>query len=300
MHSHMPPPDLTRPRTAAARVVHALLVFLSAVNAWGQTAPSAATQSCGFAVIEYFSQGQGEPVILLPGSGLGVAYLEPLAEALARGGYRSLRINPRGAGHSSGSLDVDYHDRAADVACVIDALRLGPVHLVGHAFGNRIARTLAADRADLVRSITLLAAGGKVPSAPQVGPALTKIYAPLPETELIEAVSVSGLAGSSSNAAKVWKQLAPSLFPDSRPRGAAPRLEEWWAPAGRAKFLVVQGLNDLIAPPENGRSLKQELGDRVTLVEFPGVGHMVSLEEPEKTANAILSFLQTTARAAAR
>jgi pimeloyl-ACP methyl ester carboxylesterase len=109
---------------------------------------------------------------------------------------------------------------------------------------------------------------------------------------------VSGLAGSPSNAARVWQQLKPSVFPDSRPRGGTPKLEDWWAPPGRAKFLVVQGLNDLIAPPENGRSLKQELGDRVTLVEFSGVGHMVSLEEPEKTAHAILSFLPTTRRPA--
>jgi pimeloyl-ACP methyl ester carboxylesterase len=224
---------------------------------------------------------------------LGVAYLEPLAESLARGGYRALRINPRGAGNSIGSVDVGYHARAADVACVVEALGLGPAHLVGHAFGNRIARTLAADRPDLVRSVTLLAAGGKVPGAPQAGPALARIYTLASQAELIEAVSVSGLAGSRENAAKVWQQLKPSVFPDSRPRGAVPKLEEWWAPRGRAKFLVVQGLNDLIAPPENGRLLKQELGDRVSLVEFPGVGHMVSLEEPEKTAIAILSFLRT-------
>jgi sigma-B regulation protein RsbQ len=79
-----------------------------------------------------------------------------------------------------------------------------------------------------------------------------------------------------------------------------PKLEEWWAPAGRSKFLVVQGLNDLIAPPENGRALKQELGDRVTLIELSGVGHMVSLEAPEQTAHAILSFLRTAATASAR
>src|SRR5262249_34284610 len=180
-----------------------IVLVLGAHNASGQTtSPSAGsiTQACGAATIEFFSQGRGEPVVLLPGAGLGVAYLEPLAEALPRGGYRAVRINPRGAGHSTGSLDVTYHDRAADVSCVVDALLLGPVHLIGHAFGNRIARTLAAERPDLVRSVTLLAAGGKVPSAPQSGPALSKIFTDAPEAELIEAVGVSGLAGSPSNA----------------------------------------------------------------------------------------------------
>src|SRR5262245_57061829 len=280
------------------RALVILVLLLGAVRASGQTTSSgieSVTQRCGAAVIEYFSQGQGEPIVLLPGSGLAVAYLEPLAGALARGGYRALRINPRGAGNSSGPVDISYHERGADVSCVTEALRLGPVHVVGHAFGNRIARTLAADRPDLVRSVTLLAAGGKVPSAPQAGPALAKIYTKAPESELIEAVRVSGLAGSAANAARVWQQMKPSVFPDSRPRGAAPRLEEWWAPPGRARFLVVQGLADSIAPPENGRALKQELGDRVTVVEFSGVGHMVAVEEPEKTASAILTFLRMTA-----
>src|SRR5262245_14458078 len=131
MHRHTPPADQPLPRTAASRVLRTLIVLLWAVDASAQTASSpirSATERCGSALIEYFSHGQGEPVILLPGSGLGVAYLAPLADALAHGGYRALRINPRGAGNSRGSVDVGYHDRAADVACVIDALRLGPVH----------------------------------------------------------------------------------------------------------------------------------------------------------------------------
>jgi pimeloyl-ACP methyl ester carboxylesterase len=41
------------------------------------------------------------------------------------------------------------------------------VHLVGHAFCNRIARCLAVDQPPLVRSVTLLAAGGLIgPSTP--------------------------------------------------------------------------------------------------------------------------------------
>jgi pimeloyl-ACP methyl ester carboxylesterase len=49
-----------------------------------------------------------------------------------------------------------YHDFAADVAGVIEQLAGDrPVHLLGHAFGNRIARTPANDRPELVRSVIL-------------------------------------------------------------------------------------------------------------------------------------------------
>jgi pimeloyl-ACP methyl ester carboxylesterase len=40
-------------------------------------------------------------------------------------------------------------------------------HVVGHAFGNRVARCLAADRADLIGRVVLLAAGGLVPTEPE-------------------------------------------------------------------------------------------------------------------------------------
>jgi pimeloyl-ACP methyl ester carboxylesterase len=51
---------------------------------------------------------------------------------------------------------------AADVAGVLETMDCGPAHLVGHAFGNRVARCLAVDRPSLVRSVTLLAAGGLI------------------------------------------------------------------------------------------------------------------------------------------
>ncbi len=34
---------------------------------------------------------------------------------------------------------ITVHDLAADVAGVLEAMDCGPAHLVGHAFGNRIA-----------------------------------------------------------------------------------------------------------------------------------------------------------------
>ena len=40
-------------------------------------------------------------------------------------------------------------------------------------------------------------------------------------------------------------------------------------------------------------SRSEELGDRLTLVEFPNVGHMMFLEDPDKTAAAVISFLRS-------
>ena len=48
--------------------------------------------------IQYFSRGEGETIVLLPGGTLTVGYLDGLAEALAKAGYRVVGINFRGSG----------------------------------------------------------------------------------------------------------------------------------------------------------------------------------------------------------
>jgi pimeloyl-ACP methyl ester carboxylesterase len=71
--------------------------------------------------------------------------------------------------------------------------------------------------------------------------------------------------------------------------GATP-LASWWG-AGRAPMLVIQGLQDALALPENGRSLKIEFGDRVTLVELDGAGHALLPEQPEIIAKTVLAYI---------
>jgi pimeloyl-ACP methyl ester carboxylesterase len=60
---------------------------------------------------------------------------------------------------------ITYPDLAADVAATIKAVVNGPVVMIGHAFGNRIARTSSADHPELVTDLILLAAAGAAPEA---------------------------------------------------------------------------------------------------------------------------------------
>ena len=68
------------------------------------------------------------------------------------------------------------------------------------------------------------------------------------------------------------------------------RLQDWWAPPGDVPYLVVQGLKDEAAPPENSYLLKKELGQRVTLVDIPNAGHLQPLESPGPVADAVIAF----------
>ena len=67
-------------------------------------------------------------------------------------------------------------------------------------------------------------------------------------------------------------------------------LEEWWS-AGTARLLVIQGLDDEIAPPGNGHALREQLGERVQVVDVPRAGHFMLLEQPEAVAQAVTEFL---------
>jgi pimeloyl-ACP methyl ester carboxylesterase len=66
-------------------------------------------------------------------------------------------------------------------------------------------------------------------------------------------------------------------------------VESWWT-GGKAPMLVLQGTHDVIAPPRNGWSLKQDYPDRITLVEFADLGHAMVRERPDLIANAIVSW----------
>ena len=95
----------------------------------------------GDATLECTLRGSGAPVVLLANAGCSTGYFDQLAHTLVTRGFQTISINMRGVGGSRGSLDgATLHDLAGDVAGVIKAIGCGPAHLVGHAFGNRIAR----------------------------------------------------------------------------------------------------------------------------------------------------------------
>jgi pimeloyl-ACP methyl ester carboxylesterase len=67
-------------------------------------------------------------------------------------------------------------------------------------------------------------------------------------------------------------------------------LAEWWD-AGTAPLLVIQGLDDIAAPPGNGHALREKHGDRVRLIDLPDAGHFMLLEQPDIVTRTIAEFV---------
>jgi pimeloyl-ACP methyl ester carboxylesterase len=71
----------------------------------------------------------------------------------------------------------------------------------------------------------------------------------------------------------------------------ASSVDDWWSAGGTVPILVIQGLQDQIATPENGRKLKAEAPERVELIEIDGAAHALLPERPTEIARAATTFL---------
>jgi len=250
------------------------------------------TIEVGDATLECTLCGLGAPVVLLANAGCSTGYFDHLARALVTGGFQTISINMRGVGGSCGSLDgATLHDLAGDVAGVIKAIGCGPAHLVGHAFGNRIARCLAVDQPPLVRSVTLLAAGGLiVPSTPPGTSFRNATQAKMNGSDCVTTLGARWLSPASDP--KVLEQVEcwPAVHIAHLATSRDVPLEYWWS-AGTAPLLVIQGLDDEVAPPGNGHALREQSVERVRVVDLPHAGHFLLLEQPEAVARAVSEFL---------
>jgi pimeloyl-ACP methyl ester carboxylesterase len=257
------------------------------------TAFTASRVANGEAHIDVRILGTGPTLVMLPGLGRSGNDLDPFAVALASAGYRAVLPEARGTGSSTGRLDgITLHDLAHDIAAVIERLCDGPVVIIGHAFGNRIARCVAADHPQLVRLVVLLSSSGKVQPTSEIAEAIRLAQAiDTPRDIRVRAVRAAWFAPGSDISLWLdgWSQSVMHAYLAA---AAATPVDDWWT-AGTADVLIVQGLCDVSAPVANGRLLRDEIGSRATLIELADVGHALPVEKPELCAETIVGFLQT-------
>jgi len=255
------------------------------------SAPNSTVIRNGEVRIEVWAQGQGPLVVLLPSLGRGASDFDPIAKRLAQAGYRVLRPQPRGIGDSVGPMGgIDLHDCAADIAAVIAHENQGPAFVVGHAFGNRVARMLATDRPELVRAIALVAANiGKAPSPPDVRAAIRASANPsLPEAERLAALRFAFFAPG--NDPRGW--LAgwhPEVLAAQRIAGDRTSREADFA-GGTAPILYLQPGHDPLAHVEDAEAYQAQFGARVTVVVLPNASHAVIAEQPDAVSDALIDY----------
>jgi pimeloyl-ACP methyl ester carboxylesterase len=246
-----------------------------------------------------FSERENPPVIMIPGLSRDPSDFTIISEILVQEGWCTAAVYSRGSGKSAGETEgITLHNLAGDVISIIEQLDAESAIVVGHAFGNRVARCLSADRPEKVACLILLAAGGKVGATEKAMEATKKLW-----------TRPSGDISDESLAENIHKQMKIAYFAEKSDPAAwmtgtwpaaggigrtavmATPLDEWWH-GGSAPMLVIQGAEDITAPPENGILLKQEYGDRVTLVDIEDAAHALVVENPRKIAEVMLEYLR--------
>lgn len=97
------------------------------------------------------------PVLLLSGlAGVGASWSNQISRFASR--YHVIVPDQRGTGRTS-RTDVGHSTEqlAADMASLVDHLRVGPAHVVGASTGGAIAQYMALDHPHTVATLTLVA-----------------------------------------------------------------------------------------------------------------------------------------------
>lgn len=279
----------SRRPSAAIVAIAAGLLMVGTSDGFAQV--SRAVISRGEVNIEVLDQGAGPLIVLLPSLGRGAEDFDLIAQRLAAAGFRVLRPQPRGIGASRGPMTgIDLHDYANDVAATIEHAAAGPAFVVGHAFGNRVARLLATARPELVRAVALVAANvGRDPSPPKVREAIkASADMSLPEAQRLAALQFAFFAPGNDASAWLIGWHADVLAAERIAGDKTPREEDY--AAGHAPVLYLQPDHDPLAHVDNAQEYKRALGERVTVVVIPHASHAAIIEQAGFVADELVKF----------
>lgn len=268
------------------------------------------------------SSDDAQPALYVHGLGGASTNWTDLARLLA-GRLSGEALDLPGFGHSAGSTSRDYSIRAnvRVVIGLIEARGRGPVHLLGNSLGGLVSVLVAAQRPDLVRTLTLIS-----PAMPVLRP--KRGSDPLLPLLLLPGVSrlvERRLAGySPEQRARAVIELCfadPSRIPEQRLAEAAEEVRRrgdlpWaanaftrslrglvgsylipgrrsaWRQARnvRARTLVIWGARDRLVDVALAPRTAETIPDARLLV-LPEIGHTAQLEDPVTTARAVLALL---------
>jgi pimeloyl-ACP methyl ester carboxylesterase len=247
--------------------------------------------------IEILIEGSGPLIVMLPSRGRGAEDFDDVASELVKAGFRVLRPQPRGAVLSRGpTQNLTLHDLARDVAAVIrNAGDGGPAIIVGHAFGSWVARMTAIDYPELVRGVVMAAAAAKAyPAGFDGAKALSEAVRKagdfaLPQPERLGYLRLAFFAPNSD--ASIWLQgwhpIADEVQSDA---GRATKQSEWWS-GGSVPLLDLQGELDPFRPRAMSNEMREEFGERVSVVVIPNASHALLPEQPAAVTAAILAWI---------
>lgn len=267
---------------------------------------SASTLTVNGIRLRCYQLGQGAPLLLLHGIGANAPTWGRAAELLAAN-HRVMALDFRGHGQSEkpehGYGEEDY---VRDLEGLVTQIGSGPIDVIGHSFGGRIAAQLAARRPALFRRLVLEEAlGGDSRPRPPAQEAEMRAGARVWIERLRQAPRDAVLAQTRQRQPG-WTAAECEAFVDSQREfsmaiygpGSAGYFWDWRQVVATLACATLVLLGDKTAqrfPPSTaddttGAEVRRVLPQAI-VVQIDGAGHLLHLDEPAEFVGAVEAFL---------
>ena len=235
------------------------------------------------------------PVLALHGNGGSHATFAAVINRLCAAGKGVVTFDGRAQGQSGrGTLPLTYELFASDALCVLDALGVDKVHVVGHSDGGIEALLLARDHAD--RILSIVAGGANLtpegviedPSWDTTGSAATnQAWATFMEASSLP-VEIDSTLLPQAEEARLSGELLQLMLDE-------PHIEASSLTSISCPTCVLVGEHDCIAWEETEAIASAIPASRLVVV--PEVGHSLPRLAPDSVACQVLTNIVLTAKA---
>jgi pimeloyl-ACP methyl ester carboxylesterase len=253
--------------------------------------------------LNYDVSGDGEPLLLVMGTGCSVLMWAELLPRLAER-YRVISFDNRGLGGSErGEGPITAASMAEDASALLEALDVPTAHAMGWSLGSAVVQELALAHPEQVASAVLYATWGRCDGFQRS--VISALRLPYAVRDMEAALAVSGLAFSPEllDRPDFGQLLEPMLpaFPQTEAQMAV-TVEQWDADLAldtldrlggiEAPTLVVVGEQDLLTPPWQAKAVADTIPKaRYELVTGPGASHCLHIERPDDMVRIVAGFL---------
>jgi 3-oxoadipate enol-lactonase len=255
----------------------------------------------GQAELDVERSGSGPPLLLIMGmSGTALHWGEQFLAEL-REDFDVIAYDHRGVGAST-RLDgeITIVEMAEDAAALLEALGIAAAHVVGFSMGGMIAQELALAHPERVLTLTLAGTycggEGSTPTTPEVMERLGEAMMSGDAARAVRTgweVNVSPAYAADDRAWERFQSIAaeravavPVVLAQLRAclaHDAKDRLAQVQAPT-----LVIHGSGDQVLPAANADVIAAQIeGSQLEILD--GVGHLLTWETPERTAELVRS-----------
>jgi pimeloyl-ACP methyl ester carboxylesterase len=271
-----------------------------------------------------YEAGDGEPLVLAHGGAFGSLYSldawsTVLDQLAAR--FHVVAFDKLGQGHTGNpSAPEDYTFEAVvrHAIALLDALAVGPAHLVGHSMGALLVSRIALDRPDLARTVVIVDSNTLAPDDPRYpwtafyeelalrippGPPTADTVRMEPDAQSFSKEHVTPdfiarlleIAQRPENreAAEACAEVRDSIWMPSILAARAQALKDIDASGLGAPALVIWAANDVSAPLALAAPLYERISARTEQAEMHVIaraGHYVYREQPDAFVRTLAGF----------